>query len=174
MRENVKKRMQEFDQIFKECGVMPSYMGHFLGYIIEMISYSLFSSFLLDPGIWDEAKTSDLIMFLICVFWAQRGVKLHINTRIQVKEEGNGEGPVTVYDYLKYVPISPQDIFYIRVQYLLGFILRRLILLYLIQGIVFVARHYIVWKVTVVPFGYMLLVFMGVLLEIKPNNTKKR
>ena len=80
----------------------------------------------------------------------------------------------TVYDYLKYVPIALKDIFYTRVQYLLRFIVRRLILLYLIQGIWFVVRKHIAWKVTVIPVCYMFFVFLVILLEIKPNNTRKR
>ena len=173
MRESVQKKMLEFDKIFKECGSMSSYMGHFLGYFIESVSYIVLSIFL-DPNMWNNMENFDFVMFGLCLFFTQMGVKLHINARLQVREEGSADERITVYDYLKYVPIALKDIFYTRVQYLLRFIVRRLILLYLIQGIWFVVRKHIAWKVTVIPVCYMFFVFLVILLEIKPNNTRKR
>lgn len=172
MGQSVQKKMLEFDKIFKECGSMPSFMGHFFGYFMESLSYLLLSVFL-NPAMWEEMENSDFVMFGLCIVLTQIGIKLHLSARLQVREEGEDGECISVYEFLKYAPIAPKDIFYNRVKYLLRLLAKRLVLLYLIQGIWFAVQHRIVWDIMVVPVGYICIEFFALLLEIKPNNRKK-
>ncbi|MFA9375784.1 MAG: hypothetical protein ACERKZ_03410 [Lachnotalea sp.] len=85
---------------------------------------------------------------------------------MKIKENGK---QITIYEKLKWVPVSKTDIFKVRLKYLIKYCIKIEIIIMILQQIG--ACIYKYWDITNVLYPLIiiiLLVFLGI-LEIKPS-----